>query len=564
MEQTSPQPQTNKPETAIALPSKNGVGDLITINLDGKLKSVVIVGANGSGKSRLGAWIEKDQNTKSIFRISAQRAINIPPSIPPISYYDAMNKINYGLTNPDQARNYNEIQLSGSRRVWKWSDQHTTKILDNFKEILSALFAKENERNANYFQMSRDISEKVNPEEHKSAIDKLKIIWNNILPNKALSFRNSVVETYCNSSSYPAGEMSDGERVIIYMIGHCLCLPDNSIIIIDEPENHIHKAILNKLWDLIENERPDCLFVYITQDLDFAASRKNSKKIWVKNYLGKIDPGFETWDWEEIPESDDLPEPLLMEVLGSRKKVIFVEGDKGSLDYLLYSNIYPDFTIIPCGGCSEVIKLTKAFRAKKDLHNQDIYGIIDRDYRSENELNALESDNIFHLKVAEVENLICIPEIINIIADKLVLSQIEAIQKAADHIKERIKSELEFQISTKSANEVKFRLNNFPNDVKNKNDLVNNLNNLVSGIPVEKIYTDNESEFNEILTESDNETLIKKALRLYNRKELYNSLSRQFNLGNSEIRNIIERTISKPERKEAIVKALKTYCPQIN
>ena len=42
-------------------------------------QSYVLVGANGSGKSHLGAWIEK--NNKNVLRISAQRALSIPDVI---------------------------------------------------------------------------------------------------------------------------------------------------------------------------------------------------------------------------------------------------------------------------------------------------------------------------------------------------------------------------------------------------------------------------------------------------------------------------------------------------
>ena len=38
--------------------------------------------------------------------------------------------------------------------------------------------------------------------------------------------------------------MSDGERAIFYFIGEVLCAKENSLIIIDEPENHLHKSIL--------------------------------------------------------------------------------------------------------------------------------------------------------------------------------------------------------------------------------------------------------------------------------------------------------------------------------
>ena len=77
-----------------------------------------------------------------------------------------------------------------------------------------------------------------------------------------------------------------------------------------------------RLWDAIEQARPDCTFVYITHDLGFAASRRGATKIWLREY------DDDKWEWEAVPETDVLPEPLLLEVMGSRRPVRFVEGQK--------------------------------------------------------------------------------------------------------------------------------------------------------------------------------------------------------------------------------------------
>ena len=106
-----------------------------------------------------------------------------------------------------------------------------------------------------------------------------------------------------------------------YLIGEVLCAPEKSIIIIDEPEMHIHVSLIKRLFDLIENERPDCVFIYLTHSIDFAFSRQNAKKIWAKSYEdGK-------WDYEILNEAMPIPEQLYLEVLGSRLPVIFIEGD---------------------------------------------------------------------------------------------------------------------------------------------------------------------------------------------------------------------------------------------
>lgn len=73
--------------------------------------------------------------------------------------------------------------------------------------------------------------------------------------------------------------MSDGERAIFYMIGQALVAAEGTVLIVDEPELHVHRSIMEKLWDEIEASRRDCGFIYITHDLDFAAARSAKKNV---------------------------------------------------------------------------------------------------------------------------------------------------------------------------------------------------------------------------------------------------------------------------------------------
>ena len=120
--------------------------------------------------------------------------------------------------------------------------------------------------------------------------------------------------------------MSDGERVAFYLLGQVLCAPTDAIVVIDEPEIHLHRAIQVALWDEAEKSRPDCTFVYITHDLEFAGARSAARKIWVKSFDGS------SWTWDEVEPQEDLPDHLVFQVLGSRRPVLFVEGEANSLD----------------------------------------------------------------------------------------------------------------------------------------------------------------------------------------------------------------------------------------
>ena len=161
--------------------------------------------------------------------------------------------------------------------------------------------------------------------------------------------------------SYPAYLMSDGEKVVLYLISQVLQAPKNGFIIVDEPEIYLHKTILNKLWNILEKQRQDCIFVYLTHDLDFATSRSTAKKVWIKSFTFP-----DKWEIENIPENV-LPESLLLELLGSRKNILFCEGKKGSNDEKIYNLLFPNYTITPVESCFSVINYTKAFNKIPNL-----------------------------------------------------------------------------------------------------------------------------------------------------------------------------------------------------
>ena len=102
-------------------------------------QSIVIIGANGSGKSHLGAWIELNNKDKEVLRISAQRALSIPDVITVKSQESSWNKVVYGIET-EHNKNYK----------WNWGKQYTTRLIDDFESVLSAIFAIKNKENDAY------------------------------------------------------------------------------------------------------------------------------------------------------------------------------------------------------------------------------------------------------------------------------------------------------------------------------------------------------------------------------------------------------------------------------
>ncbi len=250
--------------------------------------------------------------------------------------------------------------------------------------------------------------------------------------------------------------MSDGERVAFYLIGQVLCAPKNAIIVIDEPEIHLHRAIQAALWDQIESKRSDCVFVYITHDLDFAGTRSGARKVWMKNFDGTH------WEWDEIEAHPELPEQLLLHVLGSRRPVLFVEGDQNSYDAALYRALYLDNLVIPLNSCHQVIQAYNAMRQLGSLHHLEPAGLVDRDHRSDDEIAALRSSGLRVADVAEVENLLCIPDAVEAAATQLKNSNPQATVKAAgEYVLRQLKEGIDAQVAARAIAEIQFRLGGF-------------------------------------------------------------------------------------------------------
>jgi AAA15 family ATPase/GTPase len=400
----------------------------------------------------------------------------------------------------------------------------TTKLLNDYDNVLSALVAMKNNQNDAFIKDCKE--REAHGHQHnntpETVIDKLKKIWKNVFPQRDIDFEDAKVTATLNRQgtqpiSYKGREMSDGERVGLYLIAQCLCIPHEKTIIIDEPEIHLHRSIMNRLWTEIEKSRPDCFFIYITHDTQFVAQHRQAKKIWVKSFDGG------KWDFEEIQEST-LPEQLLFDILGNRKKVLFVEGTAGSYDTKLYSEIYDDYYVVPCGSCSTVISQAKAMRNTPQLHNLECYGIIDRDYRSDHEIESLKNHGIYTLEVAEVENLFLVEELLTIVNEVMYPQNREITNKIKDVIKDRFKNQKEYQICESVKYEIKYKLSTVEISGKTDDYAKESLKTAVDSINYDAIRTEIEAKL------ESTDISYKKILKTFNCKSLTQQVSETFGL----------------------------------
>ena len=95
-------------------------------------------------------------------------------------------------------------------------------------------------------------------------LDRVEQIWNQIFPEITFypESDDRVLEVVRNGDKYSINGLSDGERCVLFYIGNVLLAPENSYIVVDEPETFLNGAVYNELWDLLISERPDCQFIF--------------------------------------------------------------------------------------------------------------------------------------------------------------------------------------------------------------------------------------------------------------------------------------------------------------
>lgn len=355
--------------------------------------TTIIIGANGSGKSSLINELRKN-NINEIFILPAQKLLYF------VSTIHNRNEI----TKEKYIQDLKEVDIK-----YDTIDLQTLQIEKDFSNTFTKLITF---LIKNYAKIATDKSRGVDGLSI-ALWDRVEQIWNKIFPEISFHLEpdNRVVEVEKNGSKYSINGLSDGERCILFYIGNVLLAPEDSYIIVDEPETFLNAAIYNELWDLLILERPDCQFIFASHNMDFVQSRTNASYMWCKK--------FETpynLDYQILEESQEMPFSLLTEVSGTKKPILFCEGTKTSIDYQIYSKLFSDFCFVkPVQGHKQVIQYTKAYNKLKELYGNIAYGIIDYDWMDEARIQNYKKKNIFVIPFNEIEMLLIDEEIVKFV-----------------------------------------------------------------------------------------------------------------------------------------------------
>lgn len=268
----------------------------------------------------------------------------------------------------------------------------------------------------------------------------------------------------------PSGEvitfndLSSGEKEVFFILSFFIRHNvENAIIVIDEPELHLHPELSRQLIRNMKSIRDGNQIWVATHNSEIIDEAGRDKVIYVARDIETRKARFISGDREQEVLSQLKNMFGFSGYIGVAKNLVFLEGDNSSQDRKFYSALLPggnsNFKLVPANSSDNLSRINSAILSimESNLGWMNFYLIRDRDYLTEDmvaKYRGHSSGRIFVLEKHELENYLINYEII-----ATVLSEIFNIQKTAKELEELFYSAAIKMSSDVIREMVSFRLN---------------------------------------------------------------------------------------------------------
>jgi ABC-type cobalamin/Fe3+-siderophores transport system ATPase subunit len=372
----------------LSIPQPDGSSLTVTVNLG---QTVFLLGANGTGKSNLMHLFYRVHSANAK-RMSAHRQ----------TWFTA----NFITLSPEQKRSIDiNIKNSDSNLESRWKDDYPSHRPNI---ALYDLIDAENVRarsitkavDADNIDLAKSLAQADAPIRVINEILRL----SNIPIEISVHENDQVVASRSGGPPYSIAQLSDGERNALLVATEVLTTQAGTLILIDEPERHLHRSIISPLLTQLFQRRPDCAFVVSTHEVMLPIDNPAARTLLVRGctYNGQ---SVANWDVDLIESNSEIDESVRRDILGGRRRLLFIEGTEESLDKPLYGLIFPDVSIIPKSGSRDVEHAVAGIRGAASLHWLQPFGVIDNDGRTQTAIEALRIRGVYAISAYSVESI---------------------------------------------------------------------------------------------------------------------------------------------------------------
>lgn len=380
-------------------PAQNEVTSPLELEPGQKL---FVLGANGTGKSSL-MFRFAQQNVNEVRKIAAHRQT-------------WMNSDSLDMTPAGKVQTEQNIKNTDQTHESRYRDQYAAKRASmTIYELIDAENVRARAMQAAYDTGDMEaLSEAAKVEAPIAIINEL-LQQSNIPITISIQKNERIMASKNGGPEYSAAKLSDGERNALLIAGNILTAPTGTLLIIDEPERHLHRSIIAPLLSQLFERRPDCGFVISTHDHDLPLEVPGARTLLLRscNFDGQ---NAKSWEADELPVETLIDDILKRDLLGARRKILFVEGTESSLDKPLYSLIFPMVSVIPKGSCHDVEHSVVGSRAGENFHWLRAFGIADGDGYDPDQIEAKRLRGVYALPFYSVEAIYFHPSIVEWVA----------------------------------------------------------------------------------------------------------------------------------------------------
>ncbi len=356
-----------------------------------------ILGANGTGKSSLIQRLNKS-HAKDTRWISAHRQ----------NWFDAES---ISLSPQQKRQTEQNIRAYDARSDSRWKDHAAAQRADI--AVYELVEAENVDARAIAKAVRAEDSRRV--DELKKADPPIRVInellkASNLPIELSLQDNEQVMASKSGCAPYSIAHLSDGERNALLIAANVLTAKTGTLILVDEPERHLHRSIISPLLTQLFKKRRDCAFIVSTHDVLLPLDNPRARTLLIRGCSYK-NTEVAAWDADLVPSDAEIDEVLKGDILGSRKKILFVEGTGRSLDQPLYSLIFPEVSVVPKSSCRDVEHAVTGVRGAANLHWLRAFGIVDSDGRPTAEIEELKLQGVYAVPAYSIEALYYHPDI---------------------------------------------------------------------------------------------------------------------------------------------------------
>lgn len=388
---------------SLSIPTDKPIGPLaLTVNTG---QMLFILGANGTGKSSLMQTFASASNGKTR-RITAHRQTWFRSGSPEFT----------GRQRADYEQNVSNYDRQAAAR---WMDDYSEQRAQMaIYDLISSENVRAREITRAVDAKNADEVEKLSAKSGAFATLNRLLRLANLDIILSVEANDEIMATRNDSKPYSIAKLSDGERNAILISANVLTVPAGTLLLIDEPERHLHRSIVSPLLSLLLKERKDCAFIVSTHEPLLPVDNPGAKVLLTRSCVYDGDQ-VASYDIDLLENTDGIDDDLKRTILGERRKIVFVEGVEHSLDKPLYSLLFPNASIVAKASCRDVENAVIGIKGTAELHWVKPFGLVDNDSSAPERIVDLQSKGVIPLNVYSVEAIYYHPEVQKLAGKKL-------------------------------------------------------------------------------------------------------------------------------------------------